>query len=128
MSSIDNMYHEFFGMKPQTNEADLLNKLVDYKGGFLYKLLDPATAGNVKADIQAFLNKVKEQGKHKDVGIKFKIEHNTKEHQMKDGECGMFTMYFIISMLKKQSFKQFKKKFKGGGDQYMNHLRNVLFN
>tara|TARA_A100000172_G_scaffold73232_1_gene54707 strand:+ start:659 stop:1021 length:363 start_codon:yes stop_codon:yes gene_type:complete len=57
MSNIDNMYHDFFGMKNQTNEADLLNKLTDYRGGFLYKLLDPATAGNVKADIQAFLNK-----------------------------------------------------------------------
>ena len=57
MSTVDNMYHQFFGMKPQTNEADLLNKLTDYKGGFLYKLIDPATAGNVKADIQAFLNK-----------------------------------------------------------------------
>ena len=78
--------------------------------------------------IKNFLHKVKEQGKHKDVGIKFKIEQNTKEHQMKDGECGMFTMYFIINMLKKQSFKQFKKKFKGGGDEYMNKLRDVLFN
>ena len=57
MSIVDNMYHQFFGMKPQTNEADLLNKLTDYKGGFLYKLIDPATAGNVKADIQVFLNK-----------------------------------------------------------------------
>ena len=57
MSNFDNMYHDFFGMKTQTNEADLLNKLTDYKGGFLYKLIDPATAGNVKADIQAFLNK-----------------------------------------------------------------------
>ena len=57
MSNFDNMYHDFFGMKQQTNEADLLNKLTDYKGGFLYKLIDPATAGNVKADIQAFLNK-----------------------------------------------------------------------
>ena len=78
--------------------------------------------------IRKFLHKVKEQGKHKHVGIKFKIEQNTKEHQMKDGECGMFTMYFIINMLKKQSFKQFKKKFKGGGDEYMNKLRDVLFN
>ncbi len=57
MSNFDNMYHDFFGMKSQTNEADLLNKLTDYKGGFLYKLIDPSTAGNVKADIQAFLNK-----------------------------------------------------------------------
>ena len=57
MSNFNNMYHDFFGMKLQTNEADLLNKLTDYKGGFLYKLIDPATAGNVKADIQAFLNK-----------------------------------------------------------------------
>jgi hypothetical protein len=57
MSNFDNMYHDFFGMKLKLNEADLLNKLTDYRGGFLYKLIDPATAGNVKADIQAFLNK-----------------------------------------------------------------------
>lgn len=57
MSNNDNMYHQYFGMKSQTNEADLINKISDYKGGFLYKLIDPATAGNVKADIQAFLNK-----------------------------------------------------------------------
>ena len=50
-----NMYHDFFGMN--IKEADLLNKISDYKGGVLYKLIDPATAGNVKADIQAFLNK-----------------------------------------------------------------------
>ena len=78
--------------------------------------------------IKDFLHKVKQQGQHKDVNIKFKIEQNTKEHQMKDGECGMFTMYFIINMLKKQSFKQFKRKFKGGGDGYMNQLINELFN
>ncbi len=56
MSNINNMYHQHFGLK-KTNEADLVNKISDYKGGFLYKLIDPATAGNVKADIQAFLNK-----------------------------------------------------------------------
>ena len=78
--------------------------------------------------IKDFLYKVKAQGKHKDVGIPFKIEQNSKEHQMKDGECGMFTMYFIINMLKKQSFKQFKSKFKGGGDAHMQKLRSLLFN
>jgi len=57
MSNIDNTYRQYFGMKSQTNEADLISKISDYKGGFLYKLIDPATAGNVKADIQAFLNK-----------------------------------------------------------------------
>ena len=84
MSKFDNMYKDFFGLKKineaqietsiddldavkktagdediikVVKEADLLNKLTDYKGGVLYKLYDPATAGNVKADIQAFLNK-----------------------------------------------------------------------
>tara|TARA_R110000782_G_scaffold59656_4_gene123700 strand:+ start:528 stop:896 length:369 start_codon:yes stop_codon:yes gene_type:complete len=57
MAKFDKMYHDFFGIKPQLNEADLVNKISDYRGGFLYKLIDPATAGNVKADIQAFLNK-----------------------------------------------------------------------
>ena len=57
MAKFDKMYHDFFGIKPQLNEADLVNKISDYRGGFLYKLIDPATDGNVKADIQAFLNK-----------------------------------------------------------------------
>ena len=82
MSKFDNMYKDFFGLKKineaiefddpkkaaefakenpeapvKVTEADLLNKISDYKGGVLYKLFDPATAGNVKADIQAFLNK-----------------------------------------------------------------------
>ena len=84
MSKFDNMYKDFFGLKKineaqietsiddldavkktagdediikVVKEADLLNKISDYKGGVLYKLIDPATAGNVKADIQAFLNK-----------------------------------------------------------------------
>ena len=77
--------------------------------------------------IKKFLQKVKEQGKQ--LKIKFKIEENTVEHQMRDGECGMFTLYFIINMLKKQSFKQFKKKLKGGNaDNTVHSLRNVYFN
>ena len=39
MSNIDNMYHDFFGMKSQTNEADLLNKLTDTEVDFFINYL-----------------------------------------------------------------------------------------
>ena len=33
-----NMYHDFFGVS--IKEADLLNKISNYKGGYIYKLID----------------------------------------------------------------------------------------
>ena len=52
-----NTYRDFFGMKPKVQEADLTNKLTDYKGGVLYKLHDPSTAMDVKSDIRQFAEK-----------------------------------------------------------------------
>ena len=56
-----NMYHDFFGIKinESLEEADLLNKISDYQGGVLYKLFDPATATDVRNDIQQFAVKKK---------------------------------------------------------------------
>ena len=56
MSNFDNMYHDFFGMKNQTNEADLLNKLTDYRGGFLYKLLEKLEKFNIEVLANSSLN------------------------------------------------------------------------
>ena len=62
MSNLNDMYHDFFGFKKITEnleEADLLNKISDYRGGVLYKLNDPATAQDVRSDIQQFAEKKK---------------------------------------------------------------------
>ena len=38
------------------------------------------------------------------------IKHNTIRHQYKDSECGVYSMYFIISLLNGKSFDNFTKR------------------
>ena len=63
MSNINNMYRQFFGLKinesSDLEEADLLNKMTDYRGGVVYQLHDPRTAVDVRKDIQQFAAKKK---------------------------------------------------------------------
>ena len=64
MSDINKMYKKFFGStalheSTDLDEAELLNKITDYKGGVLYQLIDPATAADVKRDIAQFAEKKK---------------------------------------------------------------------
>mgnify|MGYP001220882226 CR=1 FL=1 len=86
MSNIDDMYKDFFGLKkineaqietdidnldavkqkagPEdkikvVKEADLVNKISDYRGGVVYKLHDPRTGADVKQDIAQFAAKKK---------------------------------------------------------------------
>jgi hypothetical protein len=64
MSNLNDMYRKFFGITTVTEsseleEADLINKISDYRGGVLYKLIDPATAADVKKDIAQFAAKKK---------------------------------------------------------------------
>ena len=64
MSNINDMYRKFFGVSAvnetvDLDEADLVNKITDYKGGVLYQLNDPATAADVKKDIAQFATKKK---------------------------------------------------------------------
>ena len=62
MSNIDDMYKDFFGLKKineNLEEADLVNKISDYRGGVVYKLHDPRTGADVKQDIAQFAAKKK---------------------------------------------------------------------
>ena len=64
MSNLNDMYRKFFGIYTlnetvDLEEADLLNKISDYRGGVLYQLIDPATALDVKRDIMQFAAKKK---------------------------------------------------------------------
>ena len=53
----------------------------------------------IPKEIKIFINRVKQQGSA--LNINFKILSNVgKEHQLKDGQCGMYTLYFIIELLR----------------------------
>lgn len=41
----------------ELDEAQLINNITDYKGGVIYKLFDPSTYSNVRADIESFAKK-----------------------------------------------------------------------
>lgn len=75
-------------------------------------------------EIKKFINDVINQGKK--LNIILKINVNTKRHQFSDSECGMYSIYFIIKMLKGYSFNYFlEKKVK---DDTMIKLRKKYFN
>ena len=56
-------------------------------------------------NINRFIKKVKQQGK--DLNKPFKYEYNKLPHQKKDTECGIYVLYFLITMLKSRDPKLF---------------------
>jgi hypothetical protein len=75
-------------------------------------------------------------------GNKFKIYKNTKvKHQRSDSECGMYSLYFIITCLTRKSdlmpkkevltISDIKELFSGKDridDEYIEKFRNIYFN
>ena len=51
---------------------------------------------------------------------------NTRRHQFSNSECGMYCLYFIIRMLKGDSFSKFTSK--KIPDKFMMKLRKIYFN
>lgn len=78
-------------------------------------------------EIRTLKEELKEQCLTK-CGLKMKLDTNYPfEHQYRDGQCGMYCLYFIISLLnKKHNFDYFKKK--RIADKHVEKLRNVYFN
>lgn len=51
-------FKEFFGTKGiRVQEAELANGIHDYQGGVVFKLRDPSTYVNMKADVESFVKK-----------------------------------------------------------------------
>jgi len=84
-----------------------------------------STGDSTPKEIKRFINKVKKQGKALD--IKFEnIYENDVEHQKEDTECGIYALYFIISMLENKKPGDFLKK--RITDNEMEKLRKLYFN
>jgi Ulp1 family protease len=62
--------------------------------------------GNVPPkEVKELIKTIQDQGKH--IGIDFNVFENTVEHQRTDSECGMYSLYFIIQMLKDKDVEYF---------------------
>ena len=65
-------------------------------------------------EINKLVTRITEQGKQLYKPILFDYHDNNLEHQKGNNECGMYSLYFIITMLTnksgRRSFKTMKKK------------------
>ena len=73
---------------------------------------------------QKFMDTVKEQGA--ELGLEFTQINNTRRHQYSDGQCGMYSLHFIIELLKGRDPHQLIGK--RISDDHMRRLRKRYFN
>lgn len=79
-------------------------------------------------EIKKFVAKVKEQGKQMNPPIFFNFDENGPfNHQKTTTECGMYSLYFIINMLRDKTNKKLLKS-QRVPDSLMTNYRKVYFN
>ena len=72
---------------------------------------------------------IQEQSKNLNIKTKFDELYPKVEHQMRNTECGMYCLYFLIMMLtKEKTWKHFKSSKKRITDEEMEKFRKVFFN
>ena len=77
-------------------------------------------------EIKKLSNKIINQAKEMNINIKYKDNYKIV-HQKGNTECGMYCLYFIISLLtSKHNFNYFNKKIVN--DKYVEKFRKIYFN
>jgi hypothetical protein len=106
---------------------------IDLNDKFIF-FLDSA-GDEAPKEVRAFVDRVISQGKEMGISLQF-YENAPFEHQMGNTECGMYSLFFLITMLTKkigkktythsQLIEMFKKK--RIPDKYIFNYRKVYFN
>jgi hypothetical protein len=103
---------------------------IDIEHAFIF-YFDSATNKTPK-EIRAFVEKVQSQSLEVGDGVKYTYYENyPNNHQRTSTECGMYSLFFIITMLdKSRSVKSKIRLFKEKKvtDKHMRRLRDVYFN
>ena len=126
-----------FNLSPHTSGGShWVSVYVDTVDKFIF-FMD--SAGNkIPNEIQKLVNTITQQGLEMNPPIQFKYYENYPlEHQMGNTECGMFSLFFIISMLSNKAdnrvFKNTADKIKFFKnrripDKYVFRFRKIYFN
>ena len=85
-----------------------------------------STGNTQQKEITTLINKIVEQCKKEN--IKLHVDNNDDiEHQKQNTECGMYSLYLIITLLlNKHNFRDFKKL--NFSDKFMEKYRHIYFN
>jgi hypothetical protein len=87
-----------------------------------------STGDKAPREIMHLVNRIKEQGKAVHPKINFKFDSNEGvEHQYGNTECGIYSLYFIVNMLRDKTSNEYLKTHKIK-DEYMHQFRKVYFN
>lgn len=84
-----------------------------------------STAYPPTQEVQQFMKLINIQTITKYPNIKFNVRFNKIQKQFKNSECGMFSILFIIKMLKNISFDLVCKNMEN--DDNVNNYRNILY-
>lgn len=86
-----------------------------------------SAGGSIPKEIKSFVERIQKQLK-KEKKDNYKFIVNTIQHQKKNTECGMYSLYFIIQMLKNGDYKYFIETNHFIKDEEMEELRKEYFN
>ena len=111
-------FFDSFGKKPRNRIRKFINKIVKY----LYK-----KKYNSNLPINTIINDIKKKNITKTITnmSKFDIKYNKIQHQIKNSECGVYSINFIIRLLNGESFNNITKNITNDDD--MNNCRKTYF-
>ena len=84
-----------------------------------------SVANKIPREIATLVSNIKKQGNQMVPPILFNFKENTIKHQSGDTECGVYSLYFIINMIKDSAKKIKTKRI---NDRQIEPYRNVYFN
>jgi len=100
-----------------------VSMIINIKESYIYYF--DSTGDKQPKEINVLVERLTKQGSK--LGIKFEFIVNKKEHQMKNTECGIYSLYMLTQVLKhKKSPRNFNEKIIP--DKDMESLRNYFFN
>jgi len=126
-----------FNLSPHTTSGShWVSVYIDIDHKYIFYM--DSAGSEIPKQIKLFVNKIIKQGLEMSTPIELHYYENCPlEHQLKDTECGMFTLYFLITMLTNKADKiKFKNYFekikffkdKRIPDEYVFRFRKIYFN
>ena len=79
------------------NGSHWISLFIDIKKHFIFYF--DSNGDKIPKRVQILVNRIISQGNKLNINFKF-MSNEGKEHQMKDGQCGIYSLYFIIELLK----------------------------
>lgn len=124
-----------FNLSPHTSSGShWVSLFIDTKARLIFYF--DSAGDSIPKEIEVFKDRVQDQLKNAGMEPYRFLQNHPKEHQQGNTECGVYSLYFIITMLtgkinkKRASLKRRIKLFMNDTipDEYMEKRRNMFFN